>query len=118
MPTLFAEQMQDARAAAGGARGEHLGHRGRGPQHKDRRCGHPGLRAGEGDAGSFSGRQRSCHDQAGAMSGCVRRSFLPGVQVSAVAIAGSLSGSVYTRPMYVDEIQMWCHMLLCTLVTN
>lgn len=72
MRTFFAEKMQDARAAAGGAWGEHLGHSRRRPKHKDRRCGHPGLRAGEGDAGSFSGRQRSRDDQAGAMSSCVR----------------------------------------------
>lgn len=43
--------MQNTRTAAGGARGPHLGHGWRGPEYKERRCDHPGLRAGEGDAG-------------------------------------------------------------------
>lgn len=84
--------MQNARAAAGRARGPHLGHGRWGPEHKVRRRGHPGLGAGEGDAGSLQGHQRTRGDQAGAVSGRVRRGLLPGVQVSAVAIGGPSRG--------------------------
>lgn len=75
--------MQDSCAAVGGARGKHLGHSGRRPQHKDQRRGHPGLSVGEGDTSPFSGGQRTRDDQAGAVSRRVRRSFLLGIQVSA-----------------------------------
>lgn len=80
--------MQNARAAAGGARRPHLGHGRWGPKHKEWGRGHPGLRAGEGGTGPLSGGQRTRGDQTGAVSSCVRRSLLPGVQVSAAAMLG------------------------------
>lgn len=101
--------MQNARAAAGGARGPHLGHGRRGPEHKERGRGHPGLRAGEGDAGPLPGGQRARDDQAGAVSGCVRRGLLPGVQVSAAAMLGRPPMSLITR---VAQKQMGLRSLL------
>lgn len=74
--------MQDPRVDAGGARRKHLGHRGRRPQLKVGRRGHAGVRAGEGDAGTLPSGCRTRHDQAGAVPGRVRRSLLPGLQVS------------------------------------
>lgn len=80
--------MQDSRTAAGGARGKHPGHGGRRPQHKEQRRGHAHLRAGEGDEGPLPGGQWARDDQAGAVSRRLRRSFLPGVQVSAAEMHG------------------------------
>lgn len=95
-PPNLTDKMQNARAAAGGARGPHPGHGRRGPEHEERRRGHPGLCAGEGDAGSLQGGQRTRDDQTGAVSGRVRRGLLPGVQVSAVAMVAGLSSSIHT----------------------
>lgn len=85
--------MQNARAAAGGAWRPHLGYGRWGPEHKERWCGHPDLRAGKGDTGALQGCQWTRDDQTGAVSSRVRRSLLPGVQVSAVAMMGSLISS-------------------------
>lgn len=82
-PKPFAEEMQDPCAASGGARGKHFGHSRRRPQHEGWWCGHPVISAGQSHTGAFPGCCRTCDDQTGAVSSCVRWSLLSGVQVSA-----------------------------------